>query len=119
MRQTPSTASISRRTFVRLAGLAVGAGAASGWQLGSPRLVSAGAPKISARLAHFFPTTTPFQSLRGATGAPGPIATPPPTAAASGPLRSDSIPLFALLICFVFSVIALAIAELHRRSVRR
>ena len=30
MRQTPSTASISRRTFVRLAGLAVGAGAASG-----------------------------------------------------------------------------------------
>jgi tripartite ATP-independent transporter DctP family solute receptor len=62
MRQIPNAASISRRTFVRLAGLAVGAGAVSGWQLGSPRLASAGTPRISARLAHFFPTTTPFHT---------------------------------------------------------
>jgi hypothetical protein len=65
------------------------------------------------------PTTTPFQSLRGATGAPGQMATPPPTAAASGSLRTDSVPLFALLICFLFAVIALAVARVHRRSVRR
>jgi hypothetical protein len=64
-------------------------------------------------------TATPFQSLRGATGAPGQIATPPPTAAANGPLHIDSIPLFALLICFLFSVIAVAVARLRRRGVRR
>lgn len=65
------------------------------------------------------PTATPFQSLRGATGAPGQMATPPPTAAASGPLSSGSIPLFALLICFLFAVIALAVARFQRRSVHR
>jgi hypothetical protein len=65
------------------------------------------------------PTATPFQSLRGATGAPGQMATPPPTAAASGPLSSGFIPLFALLICFLFAVIALAVARFQRRNVHR
>jgi tripartite ATP-independent transporter DctP family solute receptor len=62
MKQTSFGTSISRRTFVRLAGLAAGAGAVSAWKLTSPPAVIAGTQKISVRLAHFFPTTTPFHT---------------------------------------------------------
>ena len=48
---------LSRRTFVRLAGLAAGAGVASSWR--APAVI-AGTQKISIRLAHFFPTANPL-----------------------------------------------------------
>jgi tripartite ATP-independent transporter DctP family solute receptor len=62
MKKIPHGTPTTRRTFVRLAGLAAGAGLASAWKLGLPRAVFAGTQKISARLAHFFPTTTPFHT---------------------------------------------------------
>lgn len=65
------------------------------------------------------PTKTPFESLRGATGAPGQVATPPPTASASGSSNNDSTPLPALLICLLLGAIGLGAARFQRRSVRR
>ena len=62
MKTTPLGTPITRRTFVRLAGLAAGAGAASAWPHISPPAVIAGQPKITAKLAHFFPTANPMHA---------------------------------------------------------
>jgi tripartite ATP-independent transporter DctP family solute receptor len=62
MKYTPNGTSLTRRNFVRLMGLAAGAGLASSWELGCPPAAVEAAQKISVRLAHFFPTTTPFHT---------------------------------------------------------
>jgi hypothetical protein len=64
-------------------------------------------------------TKTPVEFVGGATGAPGQTSTPPPTASASGPSSNDSIPLFALLICFLLALIGLAAVQAQRRTMRR
>ena len=62
MKQSTHGTSLSRRTFIRLAGLAAGAGLASTWDYASPPAAVGAARKLTAKLAHFFPTTTPFQT---------------------------------------------------------
>ena len=65
-------------------------------------------------------TDTPFQSIEAATGGPRLTSTPPPTGSAGNSANDvDSIPLFALLICFLLAAIGLAAAEYQRRRVRR
>jgi TRAP-type transport system periplasmic protein len=61
MKMTMSGPSISRRNFLYLAGLG-GAGLVSGAHLATPPAAVGGAGKITAKLAHFFPTTTPFHA---------------------------------------------------------
>jgi hypothetical protein len=65
------------------------------------------------------PTATPFESIGGATGAPVQTVTPPPTGSASHSSSNNSVPLFALLICFLLAGLGLLAARSQRRSVRR
>jgi TRAP-type transport system periplasmic protein len=51
---------LSRRRFIGLTGL-TGIGLAANWHLASPPTAIGQTKKVSAKLAHFFPTTTPFQ----------------------------------------------------------
>jgi TRAP-type transport system periplasmic protein len=60
MKQT-SGPSLSRRRFLFLTGLA-GVGLASGWHLLAPSGAAGGTNKVTAKLSHFFPTTTPFHT---------------------------------------------------------
>ncbi|MCX5736747.1 MAG: TRAP transporter substrate-binding protein [candidate division NC10 bacterium] len=60
MKQT-SGSSLSRRRFLSLTGLG-GVGLASGWHLLAPSGAAGGANKVTAKLSHFFPTTTPFHT---------------------------------------------------------
>jgi len=60
MKQT-SGPSLSRRRFLSLTGLA-GVGLASGWHLLAPSGAAGGTTKVTAKLSHFFPTTTPFHT---------------------------------------------------------
>jgi tripartite ATP-independent transporter DctP family solute receptor len=62
MKTAPRGTPISRRRFVRLAGLATGAGLASAWNFTSPPAVIGGQQKISVKLAHFFPTANPLHA---------------------------------------------------------
>jgi tripartite ATP-independent transporter DctP family solute receptor len=60
MKQT-SGPSFSRRRFLSLTGLG-GVGLASGWHLLAPSCAAGGTNKVTAKLSHFFPTTTPFHT---------------------------------------------------------
>lgn len=60
MKQT-SGPSLSRRRFLSLTGLG-GVGLASGWHLLAPSGAAGGTNKVTAKLSHFFPTTTPFHT---------------------------------------------------------
>ena len=60
MKQT-SGPSLSRRRFLSLTGLG-GVGLASGWHLLAPSGAVGGTNKVTAKLSHFFPTTTPFHT---------------------------------------------------------
>ncbi|HEY1169353.1 MAG TPA: hypothetical protein VGE81_10320 [Candidatus Limnocylindrales bacterium] len=65
------------------------------------------------------PTATAFESIGGATGAPVQTVTPPPTGSASDSSNNNSVPLFALLICFLLAGLGLLAVQSQRRSVRR
>jgi hypothetical protein len=71
------------------------------------------------------PTATPvaaataFESIGGATGAPVQTVTPPPTGSASHSSSNNSVPLFALLICFLLAGLGLLAIQAQRRNVRR
>lgn len=60
MKQT-SGPSLSRRRFLSLTGLG-GVGLASGWHLLAPSGAAGGTNKVTVKLSHFFPTTTPFHT---------------------------------------------------------
>lgn len=53
--------SLSRRRFLSLTSLG-GVGLASGWHLLAPSGAAGGTNKVTAKLSHFFPTTTPFHT---------------------------------------------------------
>ena len=59
------------------------------------------------------------ESLQGATAVPTSSTTPPPTASATQSSNGSSIPLFALMICFLLGGIGMLAAQFQRRSLRR
>ena len=62
MKRTSSGPQLTRRKFIRLAGLAAGASLVPVWELVSPPAVIGGAQKITVKLAHFFPTANPLHA---------------------------------------------------------
>jgi len=64
------------------------------------------------------PTATPFQTQLGATATARSSTTLAPTSTESGK-PSQSVPLFALLICLAFGGLGLLVVESQRRAYRR
>jgi len=62
MKRALSGLQLTRRKFIRLAGLSAGASLIPAWQLASPPAVMGGAQKINVRFAHFFPTANPLHA---------------------------------------------------------
>jgi tripartite ATP-independent transporter DctP family solute receptor len=62
MKRALSGLQLTRRKFIRLAGLTTGASLIPAWQLVSPPAVMGGAQKINVKFAHFFPSGTPWQA---------------------------------------------------------
>lgn len=62
MKRALSGLQLTRRKFIRLAGLTTGASLIPASQLVSPPAVMGGAQKINVKFAHFFPSGTPWQA---------------------------------------------------------